>query len=329
MYNLWNRIKSGISDIVKSRTFIAIIMFCVLSAVLLQRVFYLQIVKGQNYTDKYELQIQKTKEVEGTRGNIYDRNGVLLAYNELAYSVTIQDNGDYDKKSEKNKALNQIVTKVINIVESNGDSVINDFGIILDANSEYSFVAESDTQRLRFIADVYGKKTIDELSDKQKSQSAADIMHYLCTDKTYGYGINEKKLDKTMILKLVNVRYAMSLNSYQKYISTTIASDVSDQTVADIMENSDSLQGVNIEEESLRRYTDSKCFANLSTKRLSVNIMTVNILHISLAIPDRFQQTNMMHLVKRIRKFIPKRILSENPDLKKSWIPHFAAKRVK
>lgn len=263
MYNLWNRVKSGISDIVKSRTFIAIIMFCVLSAVLLQRVFYLQIVKGQNYTDKYELQIQKTKEVEGTRGNIYDRNGVLLAYNELAYSVTIQDNGDYDKKSEKNKALNQIVTKVINIVESNGDSVINDFGIILDANSEYSFVAESDTQRLRFIADVYGKKTIDELSDKQKSQSAADIMHYLCTDKTYGYGINEKKLDKTMILKLVNVRYAMSLNSYQKYISTTIASDVSDQTVADIMENSDSLQGVNIEEESLRRYTDSKCFANL------------------------------------------------------------------
>ena len=116
--------------------------------------------KGQNYTDKYELQIQKTKEVEGTRGNIYDRNGVLLAYNELAYSVTIQDNGDYDKKSEKNKALNQIVTKVINIVESNGDSVINDFGIILDANSEYSFVSESDTQRLRFIADVYGKKPL-------------------------------------------------------------------------------------------------------------------------------------------------------------------------
>ena len=100
MYNLWNRVKSGVSEIVKSRTFIAIIVFCVLSAVLLQRVFYLQIVKGQNYTDKYELQIQKTKEVEGTRGNIYDRNGVLLAYNELAYSVTIQDNGDYeDRKS--------------------------------------------------------------------------------------------------------------------------------------------------------------------------------------------------------------------------------------
>ena len=41
-------------------------------------------------------------------------------------------------------------------MESNGDSVINDFGIILDANSEYSFVAESDTQRLRFIGAVRG-----------------------------------------------------------------------------------------------------------------------------------------------------------------------------
>ena len=115
--------------------------------------------------------------------------------------------------------ITEITTKSL---EGNGDSVINDFGIILDANGEYSFVAESDTQRLRFIADIYGKKTIDELSDKQKDQSAADIMHYLCSDKTYGYGINEKKLDKSMILKLVNIRYAMSLNSYQKYISTTL-----------------------------------------------------------------------------------------------------------
>lgn len=55
-----------------------------MSAILVQRVFYLQIVKGQEYLDDYKLQIQKTKEVQGTRGNIYDRNGVLLAYNQLA-----------------------------------------------------------------------------------------------------------------------------------------------------------------------------------------------------------------------------------------------------
>lgn len=261
--NLWERIKSGIYEIVKSRVFVVIILFCVLSATLLQRVFYLQIVKGQDYADQYELQIQKTKEIEGTRGNIYDRNGKLLAYNQLAYSVTIEDNGDYDEKSEKNKALNKVISTVIDIVEANGDTVINNFGIILDNDDNYIFIAESNTQKLRFIADVYGKKTIDELTDKQKAQSAADIIRYLCTDETYGYGIDQKKLSRQEVLKLVNIRYAISLNSYQKYIATTIAEDVSDETVADIMENTSDLQGVSIEEESLRKYNDSKCFANI------------------------------------------------------------------
>lgn len=263
MYNIWEHFKNKILDVLQTRAFVAIVIFCITSAILVQRVFYLQIVKGQEYFDNYKIQIQKTKEVEGSRGNIYDRNGNLLAYNELAYSVTIEDNGEYDSRKQKNKELNKVVSTVIEMVESNGDTVINDFGIILDRDGNYSFVAESDTQRLRFIADVYGQATIDKLTEKQKNQSAAGIIHHLCTDKVNGYGINEKKLSKEEVLKLVNVRYAISLNSYQKYIATTIAEDVSDETVADVMENLDSLQGVNIEEDSLRRYTDSKCFANI------------------------------------------------------------------
>lgn len=88
-------------------------------------------------------------------------------------------------------------------------------------------------------------------------------MHYLCTDDIYGYGIDDTSEDKAHILKLVNLRYAINLNSFQKYIPTVLASDVSDETAAAIMENLDMLEGVNIEEESLRRYTDSKYFASI------------------------------------------------------------------
>ena len=263
MSDMWEKTRKKLSEIIQSRVFIVIIVFCITSSILVQRVFYLQIVKGQEYFDNYKLQIQKTKDVEGTRGKIFDRNGVLLAYNELAYSVTIEDNGEYDDKKQKNRELNKVVNRVIDIVEKNGDTVINNFGIILDHDDNYTFIAESKTQRLRFIADVYGKKTIDELTKKQKNQSAEDIIDYLCTDKLYGYGIDQKKLSKEDVLKLVNVRYAISLNSYQKYIATTIAEDVSDETMADIMENMDSLQGVDIQEESVRRYNNSKCFSNI------------------------------------------------------------------
>lgn len=259
---MFDRIKDAIYGILKSRLSVVVIVFCVLCAILVQRLFYLQIVKGQSYQEDYKLQIQKTKEIQGTRGNIYDRNGNLLAYNELAYSVTIEDNGSYDG-AEKNKILNQTINQVIDIVESHGDSIINDFGIVINSNDEYEFVSAEGTNRLRFLADVYGYATIDKLSEKQRKNSAQDVMDYLCEDKTYGYGIKQDKMEKQRVLKMVNIRYAMWLNSYQKFIATTMASAVSNETVADIMEHLDSLPGVDIAEESLRNYPDSKYFASI------------------------------------------------------------------
>lgn len=257
---MFERMKDTIYRIVKSRLFVLIIAFCIMFAILINRVFYLQIVKGQYYMDNYKMQILKTREVAGTRGNIYDRNGNLLAYNELAYSVTIEDNITGDSR---NKRLNKILDKIIKIVESNGDSVISDFGVVLDSAGNYEYSQTNKTLKLRFIADVYGLKTIDELTEKQQNASAEDIIKYLCTDKSYGYGIDMENLDKAYVLKLVNMRYAINLNSYQKFILTTLAADVSDETAAAIMENLDDLEGVSISEDSLRRYTDSKYFASV------------------------------------------------------------------
>ena len=132
MYNVWDRIKSGVSEIVRTRVFVVMIVFIILFSILIGRLFNLQIVNGQKYLDDYKLLIQKTRVIQGTRGNIYDRNGVLLAYNELAYSVTIEDNGSYATIAEKNEELNQEISRIIEIVEENGDSVINDFNIVLD-----------------------------------------------------------------------------------------------------------------------------------------------------------------------------------------------------
>ena len=85
-------------------------------------------------------------------------------------------------------------------------------------------------------------------------------MHYLCSKR---YGLDDKNNDPAYILKMVNMRYAMGLNSYQQYLATTLASDVSTETAAAIMENQDSLTGVNITEDSLRRYPDGEYFASI------------------------------------------------------------------
>ena len=229
------------------------------SSILIGRLFYLQIIRGEDYLENYELQIRRTTTIPATRGNIYDRNGSLIAYNELAYSVTIEDSIPSGK--DKNELLNAVLDKVLSIVESHGDSVISSFGITLNSSGEYQFTQRSETQRLRFVADVYGLATIDKLSADQKNQTAAEIIDYLCSEKRYD--LDQESHDAAYILKMINMRYAMSLTSYSQYMGTTLASDVSDETAAAIMENKDSLTGVDISEESLRRYPDGEYFASI------------------------------------------------------------------
>ena len=256
-----DRIKEAIDYIMRSRLVVLIVVFCLTFSVLIGRLFYLQIVRGEDYLENYELQIRKTREIPATRGNIFDRNGELLAYNKLAYSVTIEDTLSTDlDESERNRILNGILDSVLTIVEKNGDSVIDSFGIILDSAGNYQFAETNETLRLRFIADVYGRSYTDDLTEDERNQTAEGIMHYLCSER---YGLDDENSDPAYILKMVNMRYAMGLNSYQQYLTTTLASDVSDETAAAIMENQESLTGVDIEEDSVRVYPDGEYFASI------------------------------------------------------------------
>ena len=78
-------------ETVTSRTFIIIVVLICAGGILINRVFDLQIVHGEEYLDSFKMKIMRERTIKGSRGCIYDRNGNLLAYNELAHSVTIED----------------------------------------------------------------------------------------------------------------------------------------------------------------------------------------------------------------------------------------------
>lgn len=271
---MFEDMKESFLNFITSRIFVLMLVFLAFFSVLLGRVFFLQIIKGSDYAESFTLKIKKEINISSTRGKIYDRNGEVLADNVLSYAVTIEDNGTYQSTKEKQKTLNETIARVIEIVEAHGDSVVSDFGIVYE-NGSYQFTLEG-TRLQRFKADVYGCKTIDDLKPEQYVASADTIMEYLCGKKRYyisrdayteeeqeRYGISPVDYTPEMKLKLVNVRYAMSMNSYKRYVATTIASDVCDETVAEIMENLDSLQGVSVAQSSLRVYPDAKYFANI------------------------------------------------------------------
>ena len=247
------------------------IVLCVIAGILIYRVFSLQIVNGQTYLDDFQLKIEKERSLASARGNIYDRNGNLLAYNELAYSVTIED--VYESGRFKNRNINNTLYTIIKMIEKNHDSVISGYEVILNENGEFEF-SVSGTKLLRYLADIYGHKSIDDLKLEQRNASPDEVVEYLCSTKKYGIGTYTDPDDyksfvpcegftKDELLKLITIRDAMSANTYQKYIPTTIATDVSDETVAVIMENLDGLDGIAIAEDTVRRYVEGEYFSQI------------------------------------------------------------------
>jgi Cell division protein FtsI/penicillin-binding protein 2 len=93
-----------------------VIVFVFLSSVLVRQLFSLQIIQGEDYISKFQTRTTKTRVIKSTRGNIYDRNGTVVASNVLAYSVTFEDSGTYNSTREKNLALNGIAYQVLQIL---------------------------------------------------------------------------------------------------------------------------------------------------------------------------------------------------------------------
>lgn len=272
------KIKKVLGKFNISRTTVLLIVFMVMSFVLIHRLFKLQIVDGQEYADNFSLRTTKERTLKSTRGNIYDRNGNILAHNELSYSITLEDSGTYASNRERNLSLNSEIYKINQIIEENGDSLDEDFHIILE-NGQYTFNVTEFTLD-RFKADIFGHQLIDELIAEEKNASADMIMEYLSYDRFAIYRkadnspytkeeLKEYGLPETYTkeeqLKMVTVRYLLSTTSYKKYVPVTIASEVSENTVAAVMEDQSSLTGVDIQEDSSRVYTDtdSVYFASL------------------------------------------------------------------
>ena len=165
---MFEQIRKRALKLFTSRVFILTFVLVLLFGNLIRKVFSLQIIHGQEYEEEYALQIRKTKTFRGTRGNIYDSAGNLLAYNTVAYSVTIEDEGQYKDRDQKNRMLNAIILRTIDLIESNGDSVdTSSFGIEMTEKG-YAF-RDTGTSKLRFLADVFGYTTIDKLSNEQKN----------------------------------------------------------------------------------------------------------------------------------------------------------------
>ena len=270
------KIKRIFKKISLKRTTVLILVFVIMSVVLVRRLFDLQIIQGEDYISKFQARTTKERVLKSTRGNILDRNGDILASNVLSYSLTLEDNGTYTSTREKNLTLNGVAYQVLQILHSNGDDITHSFHIVVDKNGEYAFDVVEGFTLNRFRADIYGQALIDDLKDEQKTATADQMMEFLTGSEKFSIVLSGDRaytedelishglpltLTKQEMLDIATIRYELNTNSFKKYMQVTIATNVSEKSVAAIMENKTGLQGIDGVEDSIRQYIDDESMA--------------------------------------------------------------------
>ena len=259
------------------RCFILQFIFIALFSILIHRLFVLQIVNGQKYAEDVELQITRTIREHNTRGNIYDCNGEVLAYNELVYTVTMIDDGTYASERERQLSINSVIYCVMKKLNENNEQINNELKIEVGTDGNYVYTV-SGRALARFKADIFGESDPDDMTPEQVNMSANDMIQFLAGNSKFAlygtgksfyseeelqkYGLPKEYTDEE-VLTIVGIRYMLSLNEYKKYVPITLARNISDKTVAYIMENNQSLIGIDIGQDWERTYTGGEAFSHI------------------------------------------------------------------
>lgn len=242
---------------------VALIYICLI-AILVQRIFYLQIVKGEEYAQSGANLTTKYRYITSTRGNIYDSDGNLLAYNVLSYAVTLENVGAFNKQENSNDAYNAMIHRLISIIEEHGGELATSFYIEMDKKGKMVFSGE-EAAILRFKKEIYYAKSVDELTQEQVDADAEEVFAFLrsSTEQNCPRFLISDEYTREEALKIMAVRFALFMQSYSQYKPITIAHNVDEETVAALKENQSELPGMDIEQESYRVYKDSEAFSHI------------------------------------------------------------------
>ncbi|MCR5324758.1 MAG: hypothetical protein K6E85_15990 [Lachnospiraceae bacterium] len=257
LYTILEKIKAFF----KSRFVYLILATFIMFTILAVRMYSLQILKtgaSEEVSSGGNYKAVQSRYRDSTRGNIYDRNGNLLAYNILSYNVVMGNSALLTTNTAKNSMLHHL----IQIIENGGHEIDYNFPIVKNENGELEFNI-SGNSLLRFKKNAYGLTSVNKLSEEQREATAQDVFDFL----RYGDKIvpmfnisDEYDLDET--LKIMALRYEL-FTIYPQYSQFTVCTDVDENTIAAIMENAAELKGVEIRQVTSRVYNDSPYFSHI------------------------------------------------------------------
>lgn len=216
---------------------ISTLLVYIVGIILIIQLFNLEIVKGDYYREQSNTRLTRMSSIEGSRGDILDRTGNVLATVRASYNVELY------KTNIETEELNRAILELINVLEKNGENYEDTFPVSINP---FEFTI-SDKQLINWK----NKYDIDENAN-------AEEVFYKYKQK---YKITNESIEETR--KIIAIRYRITTEGYSSTKSLQIAKDIKEETVAELSEKSTNFAGVTLVEDSIRTYTSGSLASHI------------------------------------------------------------------
>ncbi len=219
-----------------ARIWALVILAIVAAVVFVGRLYFLQVVEGEEYLERSAKRTSRTVTLTAPRGEILDRFGRPLVTNRMSFSVVF-DATTWDKSRRE-----EILTYLTRLFAENGGEHIDTLPVSTAAPFSYTYTdGENSSEEREIKSYIKDRKWEEDISAESLIQSMAER-----------YDI--KTQDKKLLRTLLGVCYEMETRGFSKSSPYTFARDVDRGIVTKIKENSRRLPGVMIEVEPVREY---------------------------------------------------------------------------
>ena len=242
----------------KDRCNLVALFFIAMSIAIILQLANLQIIKGEYYEEISQKRLLRERDIPAPRGNIIDRNGVPIAVNRTGFLVQMY------KEKRTVKKLNDVINKVVKILEKNNDYFDSSLSKYLTIEPyEYGSYIKNSTKEI----EKWKREMAISKKDIELMKTPEDTFNYLRYKK---FDIDSKYTTEEAY-KIMAIRYETLMKGYSQFNPLIIARDISKESVVEIEEKSSDLIGISIDVESYRKYNDASCIAHILGHVGSIN----------------------------------------------------------
>lgn len=250
---------------IRDRFIIISIIFAMFAGVLLYQLVNLQLVTGAENLEKSQSRLLSDRRIPAPRGSILDRYGVPLATSRQGYAVQIV------KTNTKTADLNSMLLKLVNLLEKNGDEYINginkyitiDNGKIAYGTTAAKAGEGDDSLTPEQKNDKIIEKIKNDIGIKDKNFNATtpeEVFNYFRSSIMFNIDPSYSNEDA---FKIMCIRFELLIKGFTAVNPVTIATDISEQSVAVIEERHNDFPGVTTELTYFRKYNDAQVAAHV------------------------------------------------------------------